>query len=119
MYSTTDIAELELLKLLNDANVPHFLYHQILEWGHKSNLNGYNFEPIWIHQDAAISYLEHLHGLSYCHPIKTPITFEDDNLTVEVILFDFARTSKGPKPPPKRKELSSVAVRVQQNKTQR
>ena len=45
-YSTTDIAEIELLKLLNNTNVPHFLYCQILEWGHKSYLNGYNFEPI-------------------------------------------------------------------------
>ena len=88
-YSTTDVAEIELLKLLNDANVPHFLYRQILEWGHKSNLSGYNFEPIRMHRDAAISYLEHLHGLSYCRPIKTPITFEEDNLTVEVISFDF------------------------------
>ena len=51
--------------------------------------SGYNFEPIRMHRDAAISYLEHLHGLSYCRPIKTPITFEEDNLTVEVISFDF------------------------------
>ena len=32
-FSTNDLVEIDLLKLLHNANTPHYLYKEILDWG--------------------------------------------------------------------------------------
>jgi hypothetical protein len=40
-----DHVEIDLLKLLNDANAPHYLYKEILEWGKRATQMKYDFNP--------------------------------------------------------------------------
>jgi hypothetical protein len=38
-YTTAQFSETKLLKILNDAAVPHFLYHDILSWASEAKRN--------------------------------------------------------------------------------
>jgi hypothetical protein len=44
-HTINDFVETKLLKILEDANVPHFLYQDILNWGCDAKSRGYGFEP--------------------------------------------------------------------------
>ena len=43
--TVSEHVELSLLKLTNDANVPHYPYKEILEWSVQTNKRGYDFAP--------------------------------------------------------------------------
>ena len=44
-HTVSDFVETKLLKILEDANVPHFVYQDILNWGCDAKASGYKFEP--------------------------------------------------------------------------
>ena len=61
--------ECKLLKLFDEANAPHFLFQQIMEWAQEAAHNGYSFQPKQITQKAHIAQLKTWQNLSplYCH----------------------------------------------------
>jgi hypothetical protein len=44
-HTVNDYVETKLLKMLEDANVPHFLYQAVLNWGSEAKARGCTFEP--------------------------------------------------------------------------
>ena len=89
MFSKQDLFETQLLKILNDANTPHFLFQDLMEWASNASKNGYNFIPLCATRKATIKRLEKDYQLQYCRPFQIPITFQEDGLEIEITAFDF------------------------------
>jgi hypothetical protein len=55
----SDYVEMKLLKMLNDAHVPHFLYRDILQWGKEAKqLKYHNFMPQCFTRKVQIKHTE-------------------------------------------------------------
>jgi hypothetical protein len=67
-YTTAQFTEIKLLKILNDAAVPHFLYHDILSWASEAKRNQYSFCPQRLEQSSQGKYLEKWLHLAPCRP---------------------------------------------------
>jgi hypothetical protein len=57
-YAAAQFTETKLLKILNDAAAPHFLYHDILSWASETKRNQYSFCPQRLERSAQVKYLE-------------------------------------------------------------
>ena len=88
-HNVSDLVEAQLLQILNDANAPHFLFKQILEWAIDAKQRGYDFMPKRTSRSRFINHLEKIYDLNYCRPTITPVLHVEDNLTVNVTSFDF------------------------------
>ena len=88
-HTVSDFVETKLLKILEDANVPHFVYQDILNWGCDANASGYKFEPERTTRKAAIAHIERRFNLEHCRPTQVTIVFPEDDLSIEVTRFDF------------------------------
>ena len=53
--TTADYLETKLLKVLDDANAPLFLYEDLLKWASKYAMLGYNFQSKQKNQSAQVS----------------------------------------------------------------
>jgi hypothetical protein len=60
--------ETKLLKILNDAAVLHFLYHDILSWASEAKRNQYSFCPQRLERSLQVKYLEKWLHLAPCRP---------------------------------------------------
>jgi hypothetical protein len=67
-YTTAQFTETKLFKILNDAAVPHFLYHDILSWASEAKRNQYSFCPKRLEQSSQVKYLEKWLHLAPCRP---------------------------------------------------
>jgi hypothetical protein len=67
-YTTAQFSETKLLKILNDAAVPHFLYHDILSWASEAKRNQYSFCPQRLEWSSQVKYLEKWLHLAPCRP---------------------------------------------------
>ena len=93
-YSVSDHVEIDLLKILHDANTPHFLFKQILDWGKKAKTLNYDFNPARTHRKAQLDYLEKWFGLEYYNAKQVSVTLPGPmELTqpevINVTCFDF------------------------------
>ena len=88
-FTDSMYAETKLLKLLNDANTPHFLFKDMLNWAAETNSSRMITSGTSSSRDAAITKLEKWQNLERCRPKKVSITLEEDNLTIDVVSFDF------------------------------
>ena len=93
-YSVNDLVEIDLLKVLHDANTPHFLYKQILDWGKRAAGLKYDFNPARTTRVAQLEYLEKWFGLGSYNAKQVPITLPSSlEMTqpekINVTCFDF------------------------------
>jgi hypothetical protein len=88
-HTINNFVETKLLKILEDANVPHFLYQDILNWGCDAKSSGYGFEPARTTRQAVIAHIERRFHLEHCRPTQVTIVFPEDDLSIEVTRFDF------------------------------
>jgi hypothetical protein len=88
-HTINDFVKTKLLKILEDANVPHFLYQDILNWGCDAKSSGYGFEPARTTRQAAIAHIKRRFHLEHCRPTQVTIVFPEDDLSIEVTRFDF------------------------------
>jgi hypothetical protein len=66
-HTVNDYVETKLLKILEDANVLHFLYQDVLNWGSKAKARGYTFEPERTTRKSTIDHLEcRFNNLAHC-----------------------------------------------------
>ena len=79
----------KLLKILESANAPHFLYSDICQWAKEAKNDGYDFNPERTTREAQIAHLEKWQKLEYCRPYTIPIQFPEDNLQIDTTVFDF------------------------------
>jgi hypothetical protein len=88
-HTVDDHAELKLIKILDDTNVPHYLFKDILDWSADAKARGYAFHPTRRSRPAHILNLEKQFSLQNCRPMQTPAMFPEDNLRIDVTRFDF------------------------------
>jgi hypothetical protein len=93
-YTRSDVAEVGLLKLLNDANTPHYLFQQIINWAKVSKEMSYDFNPVRTNRTSQISHIENWFGLSYMKPkqkmLKVPgLKAPGEEDVIPVTCFDF------------------------------
>jgi hypothetical protein len=75
-----DCIETKPLKILVDANTPHFLYQDILNPGCNVKASGYNFEPEQTTRKAAITHIEHWFNLDHCRPTQVHVLHDMNQL---------------------------------------
>jgi hypothetical protein len=69
-HTVNNYVETKLLKILEDANVPHFLYQDVFNWGSEAKARGYNFEPERTTRKSTINHLERRFNLGIVGPRK-------------------------------------------------
>jgi hypothetical protein len=87
-HTVNDFVERKLLKILEDANVPHFLYQDNLNWGSEAKARGYTFETKRTIRKFAIDHIERMFNLGHCHPTQATIVFPEDDLSTQITRFD-------------------------------
>jgi hypothetical protein len=73
-FTTTQFHETKLLKILSDANAPHYLYKDIMEWGRAARHANYNFAPRRSSRNAQMKYLEKWLNCQGSRPEQIPTT---------------------------------------------
>ena len=89
--TVAEYVELSLLKITDDANIPHYLYKDILEWAAGAKARGYDFRPSRTSRPAQIASFEKRFSLQSCRPQQATIVFPEDNLRIEITYFDFVQ----------------------------
>ena len=89
-YNTAQFYETKLLKLLNDANAPHFLYKEIVEWARAAHGNKYQFDPKRSSRNAQVKYLEKWLEMQKSRPLQIPTSLPGPVAqTVHTTCFNF------------------------------
>ena len=57
-FTNSDFMETKLLKILNDAQAPHFLYQDLLNWAKEAKQSNYDFLPKRSTRKAQILHIE-------------------------------------------------------------
>ena len=73
-FTTKQYHETKLLKLLSDANAPHFLYQNITQWGRAAQRDRYDFHPSCSTRNAQIKSLEKWLHMQNSRPRQLPTT---------------------------------------------
>lgn len=88
-FTPSDFAETKLLKILDDAHSPHFLYQDVLNWAKESSKLQYDFRPMRTTRTAQIKHIERLAKLQYCRPESVQLTLPGDAKVIPVTRFPF------------------------------
>lgn len=88
-HTDSEYAETKLLKILEDANCPNYLFGDILDWAADARRRGYNFEATCKTRGAVIGNLEKRFNLKFCRPEQVTVAFPQDNLFVDITRFNF------------------------------
>ena len=94
LFTTAECIELRLLKLLDDNNVKHGLYQDIMKWARKANMSGYNFNPRRTTRNAQVQHFGKRVQRVLFEPVQTSITLPEgpsgpENDVVPVTTFKF------------------------------
>ncbi len=89
-YTAEQFTETKLLKILNDAAAPHFLYQDILNWASEAKCNKYSFCPTRLERSSQVKYLEKWLHLEPCRPETVKLLLPGPALqTIHVTRFNF------------------------------
>ena len=89
-FTVAQFCETKLLKLLNDKQVPHSLYKDVLEWSCNAKRLKYSFEPTCTKCSTMITHLTKWQVKQNCCPLqnKTILPGEPE-LSMMVTCYDF------------------------------
>ena len=88
----TDIQwmQTKLLKILNDAKAPLYLYGQIMTWIKETHLKKFKSEDYTVSRYSMIKQLENCLNLNPCIPKSVNLCLPySDGLEIDVVTFDF------------------------------
>jgi hypothetical protein len=88
-FTTSDFVETQLLKLMDNAHAPHFLYQDVLNWAKDAQQSGYDFHPKCTSRRAQIKRIKKLAQLQYCRPETIKLTLPGNGVVVPVTRFPF------------------------------
>ena len=93
-YTADEKVELELLKLLDDNNCPHTMYHDVMSWVKNSRRAGYTFHPNKTTRSAVIAQFKSRTNTEWCMPCQTTVALPKGpagpmNDFVPVTTFEF------------------------------
>ena len=91
-FTTEQYHETKLLKILSDANAPHYLYKDIIEWGRAANGDNYHFYPQRSTRKAQVKYLETWLQCQKSRPQQIPTTLPGPVFQeVQTTYFNFSQ----------------------------
>ncbi len=91
-FTTEQYHETKLLKILSDANAPHYLYKDIIEWGRAANGDNYHFYPQRSTRKAQVKYLETWLQCQKSRPQQIPTTLPGPVFQeVQTTCFNFSQ----------------------------
>ena len=93
-YTSAQLHETKLLKILDDIQAPHFVYKQILHWAQKAYSDNYNFMPERKSRKAQINYLKNWTNFpEACTPklvqVELSTTPGQPAQTIDITVFNF------------------------------
>ncbi len=88
-FTNSDFMETKLLKILNDAHAPHFLYQDLLNWAKEAKQSNYDFLPQRYTRKAQILHIEKWQKLQHCRPETIQLTLPGDGKVIPVTRFPF------------------------------
>ena len=89
-FTTAQFHETKLLKLLSDANAPHFLYKKVIEWGRVAEHYKYNFNPARTSRTVQVKYLEKWLQMQKSRPQHVPTNLPGPHdQVVQTMCFNF------------------------------
>jgi hypothetical protein len=71
-FTTKQYHKTKLLKVLSNANAPHYLYKEVMNWGSAARLDNYHFNPTGSSRKAQVEYLEKWLQCQYSRPQQIP-----------------------------------------------
>ncbi len=71
-FTTKQYHETKSFKILSDANAPHYLYKEVMNWGSAARLDNYHFNPTRSSRKAQVKYLEKWLQCQYSRPQQIP-----------------------------------------------
>ena len=77
-FTDTMNAETKLLKILNDANTPHYLFKDMLNWATETNQSGTISGSTSLTRKSAVAKLEKWQNLNHCRPKKVSVAFAEE-----------------------------------------
>ena len=89
LFQLSDHIETELLDILTTANVPNYLYANIMEWAQKANQHGYHFNPQRKSRQQQIKYLQQWLSMENIMPEVKQVQIPESSITIKVTRFDF------------------------------
>ena len=89
-FTVNQYCETKLLKILNDKQVPHGLYKDVLEWSRDAKRMKYEYEPTRLKRSTAIRYLIKWQEKQNRCPLQNMITLPGEpQLPMMVTYYDF------------------------------
>ena len=67
-FTSSQFAETKLLKIMDDANAPLYLYGQVMDWARIAMNDGYPFEPSRKKRKYQVEYIEKWMNLEHARP---------------------------------------------------
>jgi hypothetical protein len=71
-FITEQYHKTKLLKILSNANAPHYLYKEVMNWGSATHLDNYHLNPTRSSRKAQVKYLEKWLQCQYSRPQQIP-----------------------------------------------
>ena len=89
-FTVNQYCETKLLKILNDKQVPHSLYKDVLEWSRDAKRMKYAYDPTRLKRSTAIRYLIKWQKKQNRCPLQNMITLPGEpQLPMMVTYYDF------------------------------
>jgi len=88
-HTTEQYYEVQLLKILNDAQAQHYLFEQILNWARGAFVAGYTFVPKQKSREKYLNTLITRLNMQHQHPVQIPLTLPGDNKQIQLVRFQF------------------------------
>ena len=78
-----------LLKILNDAHAPHYLYEEIMKWAKNAIDDNFSFQHANFKRQNVIKSLTKTQHLEHCFPKQILVPLDSNDIVVEVTCWDF------------------------------
>ena len=89
-FTNAALQKVELLKLIHTIGAPNHAFQSLMGWARKAGENKYHFQPSPKGYKSQIRNLTDLVGMSPCCPMVTKVSFEQNDLVLDVVVFPFA-----------------------------
>ena len=89
LFSDAQYVKTALLKVLTDANAPHYLYQQIMHWAREAQDLKYGFNPTCTKRSSQVRRLRKWLHMEHVFPTQRPVQLPFTDHSLPVTCFDF------------------------------
>jgi hypothetical protein len=89
IHSLEQKVHVDLLHILQKAEVPDYLFQDVVEWASRSRASGYNFSPALISRPAVLNNIRKHLKLHELRPTISELKLESVDQHIPIVTFDF------------------------------